>query len=573
VAELTQAIAVPGPRRIELQSVLCTVVLALVALCVVFPIVLVVLQSFQVAAPGQPAAYGLDGWRAALGEPGLRAALANTFKVTVVRQLLSLPLAVLIAWLLARTDLPGRGWIEFAFWAAFFLPSFTVTLSWVLLLDPDYGLVNTLVAKLPFVGKGPFNIYSFWGIVWVHVITGSLTVKVILLTPAFRNMNASFEEASRVAGASTLRTALRITVPVMAPVILSVLLLGTMVSLQTFEVEQVLGLPFRFFVFSTMIYDLLITRVPRYDAATALAVLVLAAMLPLVLGQQWLTRGRRYTTVTGQFQNQPHRLGRWRAPASAIVLALVLIVLGVPVVFALLGTFMRLFGFFNIADPWTLDNWKTVLGDDQFLGSLRNTLVLAVGTAAVTVVVHSLIAYIAVRTRYAGRRLLDFISWLPFTVPGIILGLALLWLFLGVNFLRPLYGTTALLIIAGVISGMPLGVQVIKSGLMQLGGELEEASRIAGASWWTTYRRIVLRLMAPTLMAVAMITFVGAARNISNFALLSTSANRPLSILQLDYVAQRKFEEAVVVACIIMLISLAGALFARLLGLRGSSVG
>jgi iron(III) transport system permease protein len=573
VAGLTQAIAAPGPRRIELQSVLCTVVLALVALCVVFPIVLVVLQSFQVAAPGQPAAYGLGGWRAALGEPGLRAALVNTFKVTVVRQLLSLPLAVLIAWLLARTDLPGRSWIEFGFWAAFFLPSFTVTLSWVLLLDPDYGLVNTLVAKLPFVGKGPFNIYSFWGIVWVHVITGSLTVKVILLTPAFRNMNASFEEASRVAGGSTLRTALRITVPVMAPVILSVLLLGTMVSLQTFEVEQVLGLPFRFFVFSTMIYDLLITRVPRYDAATALAVLVLAAMLPLVLGQQWLTRGRRYTTVTGQFQNQPHRLGRWRAPASAFVLALVLIVLGVPVVFALLGTFMRLFGFFNIADPWTLDNWKTVLGDDQFLGSLRNTLVLAVGTAAVTVVVHSLIAYIAVRTRYAGRRLLDFVSWLPFTVPGIILGLALLWLFLGVNFLRPLYGTTALLIIAGVISGMPLGVQVIKSGLMQLGGELEEASRIAGASWWTTYRRIVLRLMAPTLMAVAMITFVGAARNISNFALLSTSANRPLSILQLDYVAQRKFEEAVVVACIIMLISLAGALFARLLGLRGSSVG
>ena len=109
---------------------------------------------------------------------------------------------------------------------------------------------------------------------------------------------------------------------------------------------------------------------------------------------------------------------------------------------------------------------------------------------------------------------------------------------------------------------MPLGVQIIKSGLMQLGGELEEASRIAGASWWTTYRRIVLRLMAPTLLAVGMITFVGAARNIGNFALLTTSANRPLSILQLDYIAQRKFEEAVVVACIIMFISLGGALAA-----------
>ena len=568
MAGLTEAAALPSPRRIEAQAVLCTVVLALVAFCVVFPLFLVVVQSFQVAAPGEAARYGLDGWRAAFGEPGLRGALWNTFTVTFVRQLLSLPLAVFISWLLARTDLPGRSWIEFAFWAAFFLPSFTVTLSWILLLDPEYGLINTALATLPFVGKGPFNIYSFWGIVWVHIVTGSLTVKVILLTPAFAKMNASFEEASRVAGASTLRTALRITVPVMAPVILSVLLLGTMVSLQTFEVEQVLGLPFRFFVFSTMIYDLLVTRVPRYDAATALAVLVLAGMLPLVFMQQWLTRGRRYTTVTGQFQNQPHKLGRLRAPALAFVLALVLVVLGAPVLLALLGTFMKLFGFFNIPDPWTIENWKTVLTDDLFLRSLHNTLVLATGTAAVTIVVHSLIAYIAVRTRYAGRRLLDFISWLPFTVPGIILGLALLWLFLGWPILRPLYGTTALLIICGVISGMPLGVQIIKSGLMQLGSELEEASRIAGASWWSTYRRIVLRLMTPTLLAVGMITFVGAARNIGSFALLTTSANRPLSILQLDYVAQRKFEEAVVVACIIMFISLGGALFARLLGLR-----
>jgi iron(III) transport system permease protein len=557
-----------GGAWIEAQTVFCSAVLAVVAFCVLFPVMLVVLESFQVAPPGQAAVYGLDGWRAALNEPGLRSALVNTLTVTFVRQLLSLPLAVLIAWLLARTDVPGRDWLEFAFWAAFFLPTLTVTLSWILLLDPEYGLVNTALARI--FGKGPFDVYSFWGIVWVHVVTGSLTVKVILLTPAFRNMNVAFEEASYVAGGTTLGTALRITVPVMAPVILSVLLLGTMVSMQTFEVEQVLGLPFRFFVFSTMVYDLLVTRVPRYDAATALAVLILLAMLPLVFVQQWVTRRRRYTTVTGQFRNQPHRLGRWRWPALALLLVLTLIVLGAPVAFALLGTFMKLFGFFHIADPWTLDNWKNVLADDLFLHSLRNTLVLAVCTALAALLVHSLIAYVIVRTRYAGRRVLDTISWLPFTVPGIILGLALLWLFLGVGALRPLYGTMAVLVIAGLISGMPLGVQIIKSGLLQLGSELEEASRVAGASWWMTYRRIVLRLMAPTLMAVGMITFVGAARNIGNIALLATSQNRPLSIFQLDLIAQRKFEEAMVVACIIMFISLAGALVARFLGLRGS---
>jgi iron(III) transport system permease protein len=573
VAGLSGVLATARPRRLELGTVLCTLVLAAVGLCVVFPLVLVALQSLQVAPPGQPARYGLDGWRAALGEPGLRTALVNTLTVTLARQLTSLPLAVLVAWLLARTDLPGRRGIEFAFWAAFFLPPFTVTLSWILLLDPEYGLVNTALAALPPLHAAPFNIYSFWGIVWVHVITGSLTVKVILLTPAFRNMNAVFEEASRVAGAGTLRTALRITVPVMAPAILSVLLLGTMVSLQTFEVEQVLGLPFRFFVFSTTIYDLLVTRVPRYDAATALAVLILLAMLPLVLAQQWLTRGRRYTTVTGQFQHRVHALGRWRLPATLLAGALVVVVLGIPVTFAVLGTFMKLFGFFNVPEPWTLANWQNVLGDDLFLRSLRNTVVLSLGTAAAAIVVHSLIAYIVVRTPYGGRRLLDFVSWLPFTVPGIILGLALLWLFLGVGVLRPLYGTTALLVLAGIVAGMPLGVQIIRSGLLQLGGELEEASRIAGASWWTTYRRIILRLMMPTLLAVGMITFVGTARNIGSFALLTTSANRPLSILQLDYVAQRKFEEAVVVACIIMLVSLAGALLARLIGLRSGGLG
>ena len=563
-------LAVRRPLRLEGQTVLCTGVLVAVAFTVVYPIVLVVLQSFQVAGPGEPARWGLDGWRAAFEEPGLRTALLNTLKVTFVRQLLSLPLAVLIAWLIARTDLPGRNWIEFGFWAAFFLPSLTVTLSWILLLDPDYGLLNTWLSRLPLVGR-PFNIYSFWGIVFIHVITGSVTVKVILLVPAFRNMSTAFEEASRVAGAGTLRTALRITVPVMAPAILSVLLLGTMVSLQTFEVEQVLGIPFRFFVFSTMIYDLLVTRVPRYDAATALAVVIMAAMLPLVLAQQWLTRGRRYATVTGQFQNRPHALGRWRWPALGLVLGLLVVVLGAPLAFALLGTFMKLFGFFDIPQPWTLDNWKTVLTDELFLHSLKNTLVLAGGTAGAAMLVHSVIAYIAVRTRYAGRRLLDAISWLPFTVPGIILGLALLWLFLDVKVLRPLYGTMAVLIVAGVIAGMPLGVQIIKSGLMQLGPELEEASRIAGASWWSTYRRIVLRLMAPTVVAVGMITFVGAARNIGTIALLATSANRPLSILQLDYIAQRKLEAAVVVACVIMVISLAGALLARLAGLRGNA--
>jgi len=141
------------------------------------------LESFQVAAPGQPAKYGLDGWRAR--SPSRSCARPySTRSSHRGPQIVSLALAILIAWLIARTDLPGRNWIEFAFWAAFFLPTLTVTLSWILLLDPDYGLVNTRARRPRLVSRGPFDLYSFWGIVWIHVITGSLTVKVILLTPA-----------------------------------------------------------------------------------------------------------------------------------------------------------------------------------------------------------------------------------------------------------------------------------------------------------------------------------------------------------------------------------------------------
>jgi iron(III) transport system permease protein len=266
---------------------------------VVYPVLLVVLQSFQTALPGQPARLGLDGWHAALAEPALRTSLWNTLTVTLARQVITLPLAVFVAWLLARTDLPGRRGIEFAFWAAFFLPPLTVTLSWILLLDPEYGLVNAALAALPVVGarlgKGPFDIYSFWGICVDPRHHGLAHRQGDPPHSRLPTHECGVRGGVTGGGGGTLRTALRITVPVMAPVILSVLLLGTMVSLQTFEVEQVLAydLPFSTsFRFSLP---------PSYDPLScdsgappahrrghrAVRLLELAAMLPSSLAQQW----------------------------------------------------------------------------------------------------------------------------------------------------------------------------------------------------------------------------------------------------------------------------------------------
>ncbi|MBM2832726.1 MAG: ABC-type Fe3+ transport system permease component, partial [Dehalococcoidia bacterium] len=172
------------------------------------------LQSFQVSKPGEAVRWGLDGWRAVFSESALQKAAWNTVSLAIVRQFLALFFAILIAWLLARTDVPGAKVFEFLFWLAFFLPALTVTLSWILLLDPQFGLVNQGInlvlgsLGLPPLGTdegklgvGPINIYSFWGIVWVHLVGTSIAIKVMILTPAFRNMNSAYEEASRVSGA------------------------------------------------------------------------------------------------------------------------------------------------------------------------------------------------------------------------------------------------------------------------------------------------------------------------------------------------------------------------------------
>jgi iron(III) transport system permease protein len=573
MASLTLATAAPARwRRLEVGTILSSLLLALLACIIVCPIGLVVIQSFDVADPGQAHQWSLQGWQSAFSEPLLRSSLVNTLTLTAIKQAITLPLAIGVAWLLARTDLPGRSALEFGFWVAFFLPPLTVTQSWLLLADPHYGLLNQFIGGLSGARQGPFNIYSFWGLVWVDVITGAFTVKVILLTPAFRYMNSTFEEASHIVGAGSWRTALRITLPIMRSVILFVLLLGAMASLQSFEVEQVLGPPFRFFVFSTMIYNLVQSSHPSYAPAAALAVLVLLAALPLVVLQLRITSGRQSTTVTGQFKNQVMHLGRWRYPLLALFGLMMLVVLGVPVVLSTAGTFMTAYGFLNIAHPWTLNNWGTAFHDPQFVRSLANTLQLALGSAIAGLALYTLVAYVVVRSRFRYRRALDFVSWLPFTVPGLILSLAMLSLFLGVVIFRPLYGTTAILILTAVLTGMPLGVQIIKSSLLQLGPELEEASRIAGGSWLVTYRRIVLRLLGPALLTVGLIVFVGAARNVSYVALLSTTANQPLAMLQLNYLAQGKNEIASVIAFVVMLTSVGGAFLARAAGFRGAAL-
>jgi iron(III) transport system permease protein len=566
VAALIRIAPLAQMRRVEPSTLFYWAILGGLAFFVLYPIGLLLINSLNVADdPTQPAQYSLDAWRDALAASGIRGSLLNTVKVVAAVQAITFPLALALSWLLARTDLPGRGWLEFGFWIAFFLPSLGVTLGWILVLDPNYGLLNTWLQRLPFVDRSIFNIYSYWGIVFIHVGTVSLVIKVMLLTPVFRNMDASLVEASRVAGAGILKTAYRVVLPLMLPSLLVIFLLGTVAGMNAFEVEQTLGVPARFFVYSTKIFDFVRASPAEFDNATVLGVLVLGALVPFIILQQIFTR-RRYTTVSGQMRTQPMPLRRWKWPAFGLMAAVLSFVTVLPIGFMFMGGFMNLFGFFELENVWTTRHWVEVLSDSTFRTALKNTVIVSLGTAAVAITLYTLVAYIIVRTNFFGRRAMSFLSWMPFPVPGIIMGLGFLWFTFSVPFLTPLYGSIWLLIVINVITSMTLGIQIFQGALVNLNMDLEEASRVTGASWLYTVRRILLPIIMPTIMVVGIISFVSAARQIATVAMLIVGNNHVLATLQLSFMTGSELEAAAVVGTVIAFISLALAVLVRLMG-------
>ena len=535
---------------------------------VLYPLVLILINSFNTATIAEPPVYGLKAWRDAFSEYGIWRSLWNSVKIGIVLQVIALPLGIFVSWLLARTNILFANDFEFGFWISFFLPSLATTFGWMLMLDPSTGLINAWLRQIPFLSGLNFDIYSFAGIIWVHLVSTGVSTKVMLMTPAFRRMDASMEEASRMSGASAFTTLWRITVPAMTPVIVVVFLLSVIRIFSSFEIELLLGVPWSFYVYSTKIVDLARQEPPLVNQAAALGSIILVFLAAFIPIQRKLITRRQFTTVTGQFKPKTIDLGAWRYPATAFVALVIFVLDVVPLLSVLGGSFMTRFGFFNLPKTWTLEYWKMALSDPRILQGLHNTLIVAVSAGLVGAVLFSLIGYVLVRTKLPGRAVLDSICWLPSAIPGVLSGLGLLWMFLGTPFFRPFYGTLVLLMIAQMLGGITLSTQILKANFVQLGKELEESSRMSGAGFWRTYLRIVFPLMAQTMVMVGVIKFMFAAQHNSAIILLATSETRTLSLLALDQVAAGYREVASITIIMVTLLTLGLAIVARSFGLK-----
>lgn len=545
-------------------------VLIFLLLAMGMPLLFLLTGSFNLSAPGKEAVYGLDNWIRAFTDPGTLSALWMSFSLSVVRLIPAMILSAVFAWLIARTDMPGGKFFEAVCWIAYFVPDFPLVLAWILLLDPNFGFLNTLGRSLPFVEGPLFNPYSFWGIIWVHTSTSGIWFKVMLLVPIFRRLGATLEEAARVAGANTATMLWRITLPVLSPMILAVAVLSFIRGLQSFNTELLLGTPAGIYVYSTKIYDYLHKEPRSYGEATALgSVFLIVLAVLLFFYWKYLSGNKKFTVVTGQgYSTLKVKLGTWRYVALGGCLAYVSVMMLLPLAFLVIGSFMRRYGFFNIASPFTVNHWVNLLADPIFLVALKNSLIIASLTALCGILLYSVLAYLLVSRRTVIGPWLESLSWIPHVLPGILLSLGVLWLFLATPLRFFLYGTVWGIAFALILADSPVTTQAFKAGLLQLGADLEDSARVSGASWFYAYRRILLPLLAPIAAAVGLMNFGSALTSISTPVLLYSHDSRPLAILLLEYSFTGELERAAALGLLITVIIGLMMIFGRKLGLH-----
>jgi iron(III) transport system permease protein len=569
INEVTVPRIAAAPRLTQGHFIMAALLLSL-AYFLIWPVILLLINSFNTANDWfvEPRSWGITHWINAFQRPGLLTSLGNSLLIWTLTVTVSFPVGVSIAWLLARTKIPFSHTLEFLFWVSYMVPSLPTTIAWITLLDPDIGVINIALKNFFHLDQGPFNIFSVAGIIWANLMGHGISIKVMLLTPAFRNMDATLEEAARVGGAGNLRTLFKVTLPLMISPLMTVFALQLLRVFQSFETEYLLGMPFGFFVYSTKIFTLIRNQIPNYGEATVLASLTLFIIALIIPLQRWILSRRRYTTITGSFRPGLIDLGKWNyVTFGVIALLLALLTVG-PIAILVLGSFMQRIGYFVLG--FTLDHWRFVLTDPVFVKALRTTLLLSISAAICSPLLFSILAYILVRTRLPGRATLDFMIWGAGAIPGILAGLGLLWVFIGTPGLNFLFGTIWALIIVTLLQGKTTGVNIMKGVLVQVGADMEEAARVSGAGWLRTYVMIWLPLLTPSLILLAVMNFVSAAGATSSIILLASRDTMTLSLmaLELSSVAISNREAASIISIFIIALTVSGALLVRYFGRR-----
>jgi iron(III) transport system permease protein len=540
---------------------------------VLVPLILIVWTSLKTIRPGAPGfldlSFTLSNYARAYGIREFWESSLNTFYFASATTLCSFVCGTFLAWTVERTNTPLARIIGTITVGRIIIPGVMITISWILMASPSIGVLNHLVNSFTGIPRF-FNIYSFWGMVWVQSLEMT-PLAYLLMSAAMQSIDPRLEEASSIAGAGTWPTFRRVTLPLILPAAAASALLLFIQTVESFEVPLLLGGRARVAVYTTEVY-FNTSRMPTDWglSSTYSMMLLLLAMVLLFVYFRLVRHGERYQTITGK-DYRPRRidLGWWKYPACALSLLLVFLITGLPFLTMAYASLLPRFQppTAEALQILTFANYANLLADDGYaLKPLWNSTLLGVSTASIIMLLVAAISYFVHKTRLGGRKILDFLGFAPIALPSVVLGSAFMWLYLLVPL--PVIGTLSIIGLAYLTRYLPFALRFVSTSMVQIHTELEEAAAVAGGGWWRNFYHIYLPLLRPGLMAGWFWVMVHAYRELTISLMLARSNNRTASVIIFDLWSNGSFPllsafGVVMFTLLIVLVSIAQKISSR----------
>ncbi len=501
----------------------------MVGFLTVSPVAMLVLGSFSSGFESF-GKFTLEKYIKAYTDPGFSAILFHTVIFVTGSAAFATVLALSLAYLNNRTNIPFKFLFRIISIIPMMIPHILFSVSWVLLLNPTNGLMNLMIRQILNLDQSPFNIYTLTGMVLVEGLL-DLPIAYLVIAPAMGAFDVSLEESSRVCGASNMRTLLRVTLPILRPAILAAAVLVVVRSLASFAVPSVIGMPARTYVLATHIYRIVSTGFAvDYGMAAAVGMSALAASVTLIFLYRYLTSAsEKYVTISARgYRPAVVDLKRAKYPLFAIVAVLssILILLPILVLFYTSLVPYSIVPGVKAFKLMSLKNWSAVLKDPISLVSLKNSIFLGIGGATLGVLLSLFVSYVIVRLRTAASGILESLSFLSFSFPGIVIGIGFMWFFVR----TPLYATLWALLIGYISTYLPYGIRPLSSALVQIHNHLEESSHVCGAGTFYTLRRIVIPLLIPGITSGWVLMATMLVRELSLSVVLSRPGTEVLAV-------------------------------------------
>ena len=527
------AVAERPIRRFDWKWVVIGACVAFTVYIAVIPLAFLLWQSFRTPQTAAvDAVFTLGNYTTAYGTLDTLRLFWTSLQFAFGTAVFAFVLGTALAWMNERTNTPFKSVFFALSLIPLVIPSILFTVSWILLASPQIGIVNLVLQAQLGLAEPPFNIYSLGGMIWVDGLHYS-PMAFLLMTAAFRAMDPSLEESATMSGASVLQVVWRVTLRLVWPAIVATILILFVRAIESFEVPALLGLPTGIEVFTSAIYQ----AVHRYPSQVGLASAYAAALLVITTAGVYFvstlsSRGSKYATMTGKgFRPRQIDLGRWRWFTAAIFAVYFLLIVVMPFAVLLWSSFQRFYSVpsMEAVRNLTLDPYRFILGYPSLPRAVWNSVMLSFGAATIVMLVTSVICWIVVKTKIRGRWILDNIASLPMVFPGLVLGLSIMIFYLNVDV--GIYGTIWIMLIAYVTRFMPYGLRYNTTSMLQIHRELEESAAMSGASWGTTFRRIILPLLKPGLLAGWIYVMIVSIRELSTSILLYSPDTQVISIV------------------------------------------